>query len=78
MPALSGAQPSGVTPDLLLREFTTDPPPRVTTRTEGEYLIQIFNTENGGGGGGDGRDAKPFDVDRLQRGPAASSEKPQM
>jgi hypothetical protein len=38
---------SGLTPDLLLAPFTSDPPPRVTTRTEGEFLLQIFNTDNG-------------------------------
>jgi hypothetical protein len=47
VPAQIGAPASGVTPDLLLRDFTSDPPPRVTTRTEGEYLIQIFNPEDG-------------------------------
>ena len=45
----------GVTPDLLLRDFTTRPLPRVTTRTEGEMLIQIFDPDRGGDGG-------PFDV----------------
>ncbi len=38
---------SGLTPDLLLKPFTSNPPPRVTTRTEGEFLLQIFNIENG-------------------------------
>jgi hypothetical protein len=50
-----GARPSsGLTPDLLLAPFTSDPPPRVTTRTEGEFLLQVFNTDNG--------HATPFDI----------------
>lgn len=41
----AGAPPSGLTPDLLLNDFTSQPPPRVTTRTEGEHLIQVFNPD---------------------------------
>jgi hypothetical protein len=37
---------SGLTPDLLLKNFTSDPLPRVTTRTDGEWLVQVFEAED--------------------------------
>lgn len=40
---------SGLLPQLLLHPFTSDPPPRVTARTVGEWLIQIFENEGASG-----------------------------
>lgn len=42
-----GTRPSsGLTPDMLLKKFTSDPLPRVTTRTDGEWLVHVFETED--------------------------------
>lgn len=57
VPASSGgATPpeSGLTPQLLLNEFTSQPAPRVTTRTSGEWLIQVFEADRGS--------MQPFDI----------------
>jgi hypothetical protein len=48
VPAASGgATPpaSGLTPQLLLPQFSSQPAPLVTTRTSGEWLIQMFESD---------------------------------
>lgn len=56
-PAGEGTMPSsGLTPQLLIAPFTSQPLPMVTTRTSGEWLIQIFETERLASA------ASPFDI----------------